>query len=189
MSIDAIALLRIPGFTPPEEADIRELDDGFLLFLELPYESPPEAILEAVDDVVGDGLFDHDEARGIFVFPDTAEPEDATTYDQVLEGVGDEGAFLSLGGEPMGNPEEMLGQMMEALGAGSAGDLMKALQSGDEDALKMAQIQMMGAMERAMGVSNGANGVEAEGKGLAAGNEAEPKALAASRDDGEPAAK
>ncbi len=150
MSIDAVALLKIPGFSPPEDADVRELDDGFLLFLALPYESEPEAIVEAIDEVVSEGLFDHDDVRGIFVFPDTAEPEDATTYDQVLEKVGDGGAFISLGGDALTNPEEMLGQMMEAMGLGSSGDLVKALQSGDEDALKMAQIQMMGMMERAM---------------------------------------
>jgi hypothetical protein len=150
MSIDAVALLKIPGFTPPDDADVRELDDGFLLFLGVPFESEPEVIVEAIDTVVGDGLFDHAEVRGIFVFPDTAEPDDASTYDAVIEQVGDDGAFISLGGDAIGNPEEVLGQMMEAMGLGSGGELMKALQSGDEDALKMAQIQMMGAMERAM---------------------------------------
>ncbi len=158
MSIDAVALLRIPGFTAPEDADVRELADGFLLFLAVPFESEPEVIVEAIDEVVGDGLFDHAEVRGIFVFPDTVEPEEATTYEEVLSAVGDDGAFISLGGEALGNPEEMLGQMMEAMGLGSGGDLMKALQSGDEDALKMAQIQMMGAMERAMSAP-GADGV------------------------------
>lgn len=174
MSIDAVALLKIPNFTPPEEADVRELDDGFLLFLAVPYESEPEAIVEAIDEVVSEGLFDHADVRGIFVFPDTAEPEDATTYDQVLEQVGEEGAFISLGGDALTNPEEMLGQMMEAMGLGSSGDLMKALQSGDEDALKMAQIQMMGMMERAM---QAPIGEEAEQKGGA--EAAEPAELAA----------
>jgi len=163
MSIDAVALLRIPGFTPPEEADVRELDDGFLLFLAQPWETPHEALLEAIDDVVGEALFGHAEMRGIFVFPDTAEPEEATTYEQVLAAVGEEGQFISLGAEAMTAPDEMLGQMLEALGVGSAGEIMKALQSGDEDALKMAQIQMMSAMERAMagGPPMNANDTEA----------------------------
>lgn len=168
MSIDAVALLRIPDFTPPDDADVRELDDGFLLFLELPFESPPEALMEAIDDVVGDALFGHEEGRGIFLFPDTVEPEEATTYEEVLAQVGEEGVFLSLGNEPMGDPEEMLGQMLQALGAG---DLAQALQSGDPDALKLAQIQMMSAMERAFTAPPEGEGA-APGEVLTEGTEA-----------------
>lgn len=181
MTIDAVALLRIPGFTPPEDADVRELEDGFLLFLGVEFENDPEAILDALDDALGDSLADHEDERGVFVLPDAAEPEDATTYDQVITAVGDKGIFLDPGaaGAPdmqamLGRPEvqaliggqemqNMLGQMFQSLGVGSIEDIAKAMQSGDPDAMKMAQVQMMGALERAMAPgAEGAEGDEAE---------------------------
>ncbi len=168
MTIDAVALLRIPGFTPPEDADIRELTDGFLLFLDVEFENDPEAILDALDEALGEALEKHDDERGVFVLPDAAEPEDAETYEAVIAAVGDAGIFIDLdAGAPdmqsmlaspdvqamLGGPEmqNMLGKMFESLGVGSLEDIAKAAQSGDPDALKMAQIQMMGALERAMG--------------------------------------
>jgi hypothetical protein len=161
MSHDAVALLRIPGYTPPEDADVRELDDGFLLFLGVPFEAGPDAFMDAIEDALGEASATHQDPRGIFVFPDAAEPEDATTYDQVVDGVADGGGFIAFEdadedegdaeeGEAPGSPDAMLGQLFEALGAGSADDLMKAIQTGDQDALKLAQIRMMGAVERAV---------------------------------------
>ena len=158
MSLDAVALLRIPSFQPPEDLDVRELDDGFLLFLDVPYEDDPDAILDAIVEAVGDAIAEHDDERGVFVLPDAAEPEDASTYDEVIAQVGDAGMFIGPDeGDEDGMPidmtkaaESVIGQMFEALGAGSMQDLAKALESGDQDALKMAQVRMMGAMERAM---------------------------------------
>ena len=94
----------------------------------------------------------------MFVLPDAAEPEDASTYDQVIEQVGDAGMFIGPDeDDESGMPidmtkaaESVIGQMFEALGAGSMQDLARALESGDQDALKLAQVRMMGAMERAM---------------------------------------
>jgi hypothetical protein len=161
MSLDAVALLRIPSFTPPEELDVRELDDGFLLFLDVPFEDDPDAILDAVVDAIGDALAGHDDERGLFVLPDAAEPEGASTYDDVIAAVGDAGMFIAPDdeGDEDGDAlpvdvtaaaEAVIGQMFEALGAGSVQDLARALETGDQDALKMAQVRMMGAMERAM---------------------------------------
>lgn len=158
MSLDAVALLRIPSFQPPDDLDVRELDDGFLLFLDVPFEDDPDAILDAIVEAVGDAIAEHDDEQGVFVFPDAAEPEEASTYEQVLAEVGDAGMYIgpddddddAMPIDMTKAAESVIGQMFEALGAGSMQDLARALESGDQDALKMAQVRMMGAMERAM---------------------------------------
>jgi hypothetical protein len=156
--IEAVALVRIPEWEPPEDADVRELDDGSaLVFLEVPYDAEDDAILNALDDVLGDALLEQDDERGVFVLPDASEPEDAESYDAVLAAVGEEGRWIALDPEMpedvqrlMQNPQELLGQMFEAMGVGNADDILRAMQTGDPDALKLAQIQMTSAMERAM---------------------------------------
>jgi len=158
MSIDAVALVRIPDWEPPEEADVRELEDGSaLLFLDMPFDSEDDALLNALDEVLGDALIEQDDERGVFVLPDASEPEDAESYDAVLEAVGEAGRWIPLDpelppqvAELMQNPQELLGQMFEAMGVGNADDILRAMQSGDPDALKLAQIQMTSALERTM---------------------------------------
>ncbi len=151
MSIDAVALVRIPEWEPSEDLDVRELEDGSLVFLDVPFESDPDTIFDALESAVGDDMYDHDDPRGIFVLPDAAEPEDAETYEAVIAAVGEAGTWLSIEPDEVdtANPEALLGQLLEAMGGGSAEDLVRALRDGDEDALKLAQIQMTGAMEKA----------------------------------------
>lgn len=156
MSIDAVALVRIPDWEPAEDLDVRELDDGALVFLDVPFDSEPDDILDALDDVLGDDMYGHNDERGIFVLPDAAEPEDVEQYESVIAAVGDAGKWLPLQTiqlpEGMGqqNPEALLGQLFEAMGVGDGNELMRAMQSGDPDALKLAQIQMQSAMEKLM---------------------------------------
>ncbi len=157
MSIDAVALVRIPDWEPPEDADVRELDDGALVFLELPYDSDDDAILNALDDAIGDALLDQDDDRGVFVLPDASEPEEVETYEEVIAAVGEAGRWISLDPEVpedvqrvLENPEELLGSMFEAMGIGDPKELMRAMRDGDQDALKLAQIQMTSALERTM---------------------------------------
>lgn len=160
MSIDAVALVRIPGWVPPEELDVRELDGeptSALVFLELPYDSDDDAILNALDDVLGDALIEQDDDRGVFILPDASEPEDVETYDEVIAAVGDAGRWISLDPDVpedvqrvLSNPEELLGSMFEAMGIGDPKEFMRAMKEGDQDALKLAQIQMTSALERTM---------------------------------------
>jgi len=157
-TIEAVALVRIPEWEPPEDADVRELEDGSaLVFLEVPYESEEDEILNALDDVLGDALIAQDDDRGVFVLPDASEPEDAESYDAVLAAASEAGRWIALDPEMspevqqlMQNPQELLGQMFEAMGVGNADDILRAMQTGDPEALKMAQIQMTSALERTM---------------------------------------
>lgn len=155
MSIDAVALLRIPDYEPAEDLDVRELDDGFLLYLSLPYDSDDDDLLVALDEALGEALDDHDDDH-VFVLPDTLDPDDAETYDAVIAAVGEGGRFLPLASGPLVagvDPHQanqgmqgMLVEAMQAMGLGSAEDVQKIL-SGDPDAMLLAQIRMQSAME------------------------------------------
>ena len=157
MSIDAIALLRIEGWEPGEDLDVRVLDDGALLYLEVPFESSPEELVDAVVDAVGDVLDRHDDARGVFVLPDVADPDEAQTYEAVLAAVGDAGHFVPLPGDldpaeataAMGDGmKSMLDDALAAMGLGNLDDMQRVLRDGDPEALKMMQIKMQGAFEQ-----------------------------------------
>lgn len=164
MTLQAVALVRIPGWEAEDALDVRELEDGALVFLEVPFESEPRAVVEALADALGPmALAMHDDERGVFVFPDAAEPEDAATYDAVLEAVGELGAFVPLDAdEPLGLSQgeaaealqgALFGTLEKAvaqLGFGSIEELQSMLTTDDPEALKMAQIRMTGMMERAM---------------------------------------
>lgn len=161
MSIDAVALLRIPEFEPGDELDVRELDDGFLLYLSVPFGAEDDDLLDALDEALGDALDDHDDDRGVFVLPDVADPDDAETYEAVLTAVGEAGRFVALdpGGLALGpggaahavdaGMQNMIVEAMQAMGLGSADDVQRML-SGDQDAMLLAQIRMQRAMEESM---------------------------------------
>ncbi|MBI2395662.1 MAG: hypothetical protein HYV09_39215 [Deltaproteobacteria bacterium] len=149
--------MRIPEWEPPEELDIRELDDGVLLFLDVPFDSDQDELLDAVEAAIGDFLYEQDDDRGVFFFPDATEPEGVETYDGVIAAVAEAGKWASLdapaGVTPealLGNADALMGQLFEAMGAGSADDIVRAMRDGDQDALKLAQIRMAGALERAV---------------------------------------
>jgi hypothetical protein len=164
MTLQAVALVRIPGWEADDDLDVRELEDGALVFLEIPFESEPEDVVEALADALGPAMLAlHDDERGVFVFPDAAEPEDAATYDAVLEAVGELGAFLPLDSDqPLAFSQEEAAEALQGalfgtlekavaqLGFGSIEELQSLLTTNDPDALKMAQIRMTGMMERAM---------------------------------------
>ncbi len=164
MTLQAVALVRIPGWEAEDELDVRELEDGALVFLELPFESEPDALVEALSDALGPmALATHDDERGVFVFPDAADPEDAATYDAVIEAVGELGAFVPLDADtPLGLSQDeaaealqgaLFGQLEKAvaqLGFGSLDEMKSLLNSTDPEAQKLAQIKFVGAIERSM---------------------------------------
>ncbi len=166
MTLQAVALVRIPGFEPDDELDVRELDDGALVFLEVPFESEPDVVIEALADAIGPVvLARHDDERGVFVFPDAADPEAALTYDAVIDAVGELGAFLSLDVDDHalealseqvaadalhGALRGTLDRAVSQLGFSSVEELGALLASDDPEALELAQIKMASALERAM---------------------------------------
>jgi hypothetical protein len=172
MPLQAVALVRIPGWEPSDELDVRELEDAALVFLEIPFESEGDALLEALAEAIGPTtLALHDDERGVFVFPDAAEPEGAERYEDVLEAVGELGAFLPLdegidedleGAPGFGLSQAEAAEALQGalfgtlekavshLGFGSVEELQAILSSQDPEVQKLAQIKMLGALERAM---------------------------------------
>jgi hypothetical protein len=177
MSLDAletVALVRIADWEPADDLDVRELEDGALVYLEVPFEEvehDPDAVLEALADAVGPlALAGHHDERGVFVFPDAADPAEAQTYDAVLAEVGELGSFLPLalhehddaGEDPFALSQHQAAEALQGalfgtlekavaqLGFGSVEELQAVLQSQDPEVQKLAQIKMMGALERVM---------------------------------------
>lgn len=157
--ISAVALVRIPDWQAPDELDVRELDDAVMVFLEVPFESDDNALLDALEDALGDAMYAHEEDRGIFFFPDHAEPDDAETYDTVIAAVGALGKFIAFGNaaggmgamnELLADPQALMQQVFGAMGIEDPSSILAAMQGGDPEAMKLAQIQMTGALERAM---------------------------------------
>jgi hypothetical protein len=161
MSIDAVALLRIADWEPDDELDTRVLDDGSaLLYLEVPFESSPVELLEAIAGAVGEELVEHDDERGIFVLPDAADPDEAKGYEDVIAAVGEAGHFLPLVDEPPdiqslfgAGQQDAINNAFSALGLGSLEALQRMMQSGDTEGLQMMQIKMQNMLEQARGGS------------------------------------
>ena len=113
--------------------------------------------IEPTPEMVG-AMYDHEEDRGVFFFPDHAEPEEAETYDAVIAAVGSLGKFIAFGNaagmgamnELLADPQALMQQVFGAMGIDDPSAILAAMQGGDPEALKLAQIQMTGALERAM---------------------------------------
>jgi hypothetical protein len=157
MTIDAIALLKIAGWEPDDELDTRPLDDAHLLYLEVPFESEPEVIGEAIEALIGEALERHDDARGIFVLPDVADPDDAQSYEAVIAAAGEVGAWLRLADQGPLDMNSVVSQgvhtvlddTLAAMGIGGVEEMKRLLQEGDPEKLQMMSIQMQRAFEAA----------------------------------------
>lgn len=177
-ALETVALVRFADWEPADDLDVRELSDGALVFLEVPFEEvehDPDAVLEALVDAIGPiTLAGHHDERGIFVFPDAADPADADTYDAVIAEVGELGSFLPIevhgdheghaheGDDPFALSQQQAAEALQGalfgtlekavaqLGFGSVEELQAVLQSQDPEVQKLAQIKMMGALERVM---------------------------------------
>jgi len=170
---EAVVLLRVPEWDAGDDVDVRFLEDGALVFLPLPFDADPGELLQEIVDQLGDVVDHHDDERGVFIFPDVAEPDDAETYEAVIAAVGDAGKWI--GSEPVPlDPSallgeggaEIMGHMLETMGISDPKAFMEAMRSGDPDAMKLAQVQLHGKLEEAMRTARGEApptiGVEAE---------------------------
>lgn len=103
--MDAIAVLRLsrnvlPEHVPP--AMVTDLEDGILLATGVGFDAEPDEIAVALRRMLGSALDVHEDARGVFVFPDVVEPE-ARKYDDVIAEMGEGGMWC-----PIARPEAVL---------------------------------------------------------------------------------
>jgi hypothetical protein len=180
MSLTTVALIKLPlrvfdalprAETQPDDGsfrvkgpggttyDLRYLQDAALVASAHPFGTDDEALTEALWSLFGDDLADHDDDRGIFVLPSVAKPR-GTTYDLVVDEVGEVGEWISLGDEDdaddaeedpavAGEVEDGVGpgpdfmsaiaNITKALGADTLQSLQQAMLSGDMGAFNRAQ--------------------------------------------------
>lgn len=115
MALDAIALLRLPATDLPGGAVLRTLDDGVLVRTRASFASEPDELALALRRIAGDALDRHRDERGVLMIPDVARPA-ASTYEGVVEEVGEGGTWVSLEeDEEAGLEGDLLATMMNAM--------------------------------------------------------------------------
>lgn len=192
MSMETVALLRLPRAafesfarapSPSDDAsvvrltgadkkpfDVRFLDDATIVFTGVPFDGDAEDVLDVLDDRL-DQLFDeHDEARGLFVFPRKALVA-VSTYQAMLDEVGELGEWIALDADDSneadaaaqrgvivndaddeddeddgGDLMQMVAGLANSLGPETLARMQSAMFSGDPNAMARAQQEMMTAL-------------------------------------------
>lgn len=75
---------------------ITPVEDGVLVYTQVPFASEPEELARSLKEILGNVLESHDDARGVFVFPDVARPK-SVRYNEVITEVGEVGYWLRPG--------------------------------------------------------------------------------------------
>ncbi len=191
MAIETVALIKLPPsvFTSLPRADgapaelprlrlkgeegatyeARLLDDGALVYTPVAFGADPSAVLDALWDLLGDALADHDDDDGIFVLPSVANVG-ASTYDTVITELGEAGDWIAFDdvddvedddddddheghdhdhghdhaaeGDVVGPGDDfmsMMANITNSLGADTLMGLQQAMMSGDPKAFERAQ--------------------------------------------------
>ena len=108
MGIDAVAVLRgrdlplpngplIQSLDDPSDLVLRTLEDGVLVFTLSRFSTDVAQVALALWHSFGDALDAHRDPRGVFLFPDVAEPQ-ATTYEGVIAEIGEGGIWVPVAG-------------------------------------------------------------------------------------------
>lgn len=152
MSIDAVALVRIPaaalesGGVP--RSRLNPLIDATLVYTGAPFGAEPDEHGIALRHLLGDALDLHDDPRGILIIPDVAEVQ-STRYQAAVDEVGEAGVWAPVLGEdavparltaaPAGSLEQLIGAALTAMGGELRGEIQRAMASGDT--ARMADLQ------------------------------------------------
>lgn len=167
---DDASVVRLTG-ADQKPFDVRFLDDATLVFTGVPFDGDAEDVLDVLDDRL-DQLFDeHDEARGLFVFPRKALVA-VTTYQAMLDEVGELGEWIALDAgdtseadaaahrgvivndaddedddeDDGGDLMQMVAGLANSLGPETLARMQSAMFSGDPNAMARAQQEMMTAL-------------------------------------------
>lgn len=76
-----------------QSVGVKGLDDGTLVFTGARFALDPLEASALLRRRLGDLLDRHQDSRGIFIYPDVADPK-STGYDDIIEEVGEGGAFV-----------------------------------------------------------------------------------------------
>ncbi|APR87415.1 hypothetical protein A7982_12764 [Minicystis rosea] len=155
MGIDAVALLRGTELEISPRLLVRKLADGLLVHTGVRFGGAPDELGLALRGILGSALEAHQDARGVFVLPDVAEPR-AQTYEGVIAEIGEAGEWAPIVASgyvparfaeaPEGSLEGVMGQVMAALGGGVLEEMQRALATGDMAAMAKVQEKLVSAL-------------------------------------------
>jgi hypothetical protein len=173
MGIDAVALLHlssstlaetlapVPGNPQALRADngetlsLVELDDATLVRGFAPFGAEPEELGARLTTLLGRGLAQHEDDRGIYVFPDVAKPQ-SRTYGGLIEEVGEVGFWVDLptaassqtssNGALPANLQAQLGDLIGGVDPDALAELQRAVAGGDAAQLERLSAQLQGAL-------------------------------------------
>jgi hypothetical protein len=163
MSMEAVALVRIQASelasklkaagdsgtrlegANGQAVDVHALEDATLVETSASIrDSDPDALGAIVRALLGDALDAHDDERGVFTFPKAAMPK-ATTYDAVIEEVGEMGEWAPAAAASAGDDfASMAAGLLGGLGP-EVMDLQRRMMAGDPTAMQDA-MKHMGAI-------------------------------------------
>ncbi len=215
MSTDAVAVLHVTLETlreylePAREGDgvesadgvsmaVTALDDGALVFTRFPLaDADSDQIAIMLRDRLGDALDEHDDERGVLVFPSAVKPK-ATSYAAVVEEIGELGEWAPVVEEDHAPPQlqgqlppgldALLGGMMRELGP-DIGDISRAMMGGDPAAMEKAMQRVQQAVEKSGGIDHMMSALMGGGVDLSSLQAQAEKALADNPDLAAAAAK
>lgn len=136
-----------------EHVRIAALGDATIVHLGIGIGAEPEELADRLDALLGDLLDQHEEPRGVPVYPSSYELE-AQSWEAAIEELGEAADWVRLDEEPAGGMAELLGAFgLSAEQLESMEGAMGALPEGDRDklfssALRMAEeLSKSGALE------------------------------------------
>jgi hypothetical protein len=144
------------GFTPARGANgmnvrVRALRDAVLVATPIPFSAEPDEIGLALRKILNDLLDHHGDARGVYVFPDVAQPK-ADTFDGVVDELGELGSWApvvahdyvpkALANAPAGSFQAGVRDLMSAIPPDMMRAMEQAMASGDMSALGAMQGQL-----------------------------------------------
>lgn len=156
MPITATALLRLPHdtLTSPvaDGFQLERLEDAVLLHTAADFGSDPDELGALLEQLLGDQLAEHADARGVFILPSVAKPG-ARRYDAVIAEVGEGGMWIPLPSDAdafalpdgLGALGAVLGSMMQHMPQ-SLLDAAQAAARGDMQGLSQVSDQVAEAL-------------------------------------------
>jgi hypothetical protein len=141
MPMNTAVVLRVANASFPTTLETIALEDATLVYTDLPFETDRTELTDQLADLLDEALDDHEDARGLYVFPTVVKPK-AKTYEAVLEELGEGGEWLAMGATaPMMSLQDAMASMSEMLPAEMRSGFDQAVQNagGMESAVAQAQ--------------------------------------------------
>jgi hypothetical protein len=143
MPMNTAVVLRVQNASFPTTLRTVALEDATLVYTDLPFETDRTELADKLSDVLDEALDDHEDARGLYVFPTVVQPK-ARTYDAVIEELGEGGEWLVMEATaPMVSLQEAMASMSEMLPPEMRNGFDQAVQNAGGMEAVVAQAQAL----------------------------------------------